>query len=289
VKADTALRSERGACALRACRAAAWLSLLLLAALVANTAHAQDAATPGAGAASSGQQQAPFDPSGYWTSLVTEDWQYRMVVPQRGDYVGIPLNRAAEQFADAWNKAADVAAGKQCEAYGAGAIMLVPEHLHIQWQDGNTLKVQTDAGMQTRLLHFGAAPRADAASWQGDSSAEWMLQPPSQGGDLSRKALGFGVAESQKPEPPMGQLRIETTNLLPGLLRKNGLPYSDKARLLEYWEVDADDDPVDAEQLLIDTAVLSDPVYLHDKYYFNAVFQKLPDASRWQPEPCTLD
>lgn len=116
-----------------------------------------------------------------------------------------------------------------------------------------------------------------------------MLQPPQQGGGLSRKALGFGVDGSEKPEPPMGQLRIETTNMLPGLLRKNGMPYSAKARLLEYWELDNDDDPVDAEQLLVDTAVLTDPVYLHDKYYFNAVFKELPDATSWHPEPCSLE
>jgi hypothetical protein len=219
---------------------------------------------------------------------VTEDWQYRMVVPRRGDYAGVPLNLPAKQFADSWNKAADVAAGKQCEAYGAGAIMLVPEHLHIQWQDGNTLKVQTDAGMQTRLLRFGAAPRADAASWQGDSSAEWMLQPPIPLGNFQRSLLGFKQALSDTGSSKnTGQLRIQTRNMLPGLLRKNGVPYSGKARLLEYWEVDTD--PVTSQQLLVDTGVLSDPVYLHEDYIFTSVFEKLADATQWHPQTCSLD
>lgn len=249
-------------------------------------------ALAGAGATgaqtSNARSQAPFDLSGYWRSLVTEDWSYRMVLPQRGDYVGVPLSLAAKQFADSWNRAADEAAGKQCEAYGAGAIMLIPEHLRIQWQDENTLKVQSDAGMQTRLLRFTSERSSEPASWQGQSAAHWILQPPEQGGDLSRKALGFNIASKQK-SVPMGQLGIETTDMLPGLLRKNGLPYGDRAHLKEYWEVDDDSDPDHPEQLLVDTGVLSDPVYLHDDYYFNAVFEKLTDASQWHPSPCSLD
>lgn len=159
MKLGTAFMRDGGTCRIPAARNATLLPLLLVGTVALTSARvAQGAAIPDTGAASSARQQAPFDPSGYWTSLVTEDWQYRMVVPQRGDYVGIPLNLAAEDFADKWNEAADAAAGKQCEAYGAAAIMLVPEHLHIQWPDTNTLEVQTDAGMQTRVLHFGATP-----------------------------------------------------------------------------------------------------------------------------------
>src|SRR5580698_3613919 len=29
---------------------------------------------------------APFDPSGYWTSVVTEDWHVRMLVAKKGDF-----------------------------------------------------------------------------------------------------------------------------------------------------------------------------------------------------------
>ena len=42
-------------------------------------------------------------------------------------------------------------------AYGAGNIMRVPTRLHITWENENALKVETDAGQQTRRFTFGAA------------------------------------------------------------------------------------------------------------------------------------
>src|ERR1700744_6014726 len=99
---------------------------------------------------------APEDLTGYWVSLVTEDWRYRMVTPAKGDYDGIPVSIEGKKLADAWDPAKDEAAGNQCKAYGAAAITRVPGRLHITWQDDKTLKVEADAGTQTRLFFFGA-------------------------------------------------------------------------------------------------------------------------------------
>ena len=98
---------------------------------------------------------APVDLTGYWVSVITEDWRWRMVTPAKGDYASMPINAEAKKIADAWDPAKDEAAGEQCKSYGAPAIMRVPGRLHITWQDDNTLKVETDAGTQTRLFHFG--------------------------------------------------------------------------------------------------------------------------------------
>src|ERR1043166_563225 len=96
------------------------------------------------------RQAAPFDMSGYWVSIVTEDWRFRMVTPPKGDYPDItPLNDAGKKIADAWDPAKDEAAGEQCKGYGAGNIMRIPERLHITWTNDTTLKLETDAGMQT--------------------------------------------------------------------------------------------------------------------------------------------
>ena len=95
---------------------------------------------------------APIDLTGYWVSVVTQDWRWRMVTPAKGDYESVPITLEAKKVGDAWDPAKDEAAGEQCKAYGAPAIMAVPTRLHITWQDDNTLKVETDAGMQTRLL-----------------------------------------------------------------------------------------------------------------------------------------
>ena len=113
----------------------------------------------GAGAApATGQASAPLDLTGYWVSLVTEDWRFRMVTPPKGDYASVPINGTGRGIADQWDPDKDTAAGLQCKSYGAAGLMRVPTRLHITWADENTLKIETDAGAQTRLLHFGEAP-----------------------------------------------------------------------------------------------------------------------------------
>ena len=98
---------------------------------------------------------APIDLTGYWVSIVTQDWRWRMVTPAKGDYQGIQMTPEGRKIADAWDPAKDEAAGEQCKSYGAPALMSVPGRLHITWQDDTTIKVDADAGLQTRLLRFG--------------------------------------------------------------------------------------------------------------------------------------
>ena len=137
------------------------VALLLAFVCVAALAQAQ---TPKAAA--------PIDLSGYWVSIVSEDWRYRMVTPAKGDYQAIPMTPEAVKIADAWNPDADTAAGNQCKSYGAPAIMRVPGRVHITWDDEQTLKLEADAGTQTRTLRFQKPTSRSEPSWQGDSAAE---------------------------------------------------------------------------------------------------------------------
>src|SRR6202790_2165343 len=126
---------------------------------------------------------APMDLTGYWVSIVTEDWRYRMVTPAKGDYASVPLNPEGRKVADTWDPAKDESSGNQCRSYGAAAIMRVPGRLNITWEDDRTLKIETDAGTQTRLLHFGSAqPSAGEPAWQGFSAALWDVPPVGRGG-----------------------------------------------------------------------------------------------------------
>src|SRR5689334_1890884 len=157
---------------------------------------------------------APVDLTGYWVSLVTEDWRWRMVTPLKGDSASVPINNAAKKLMLEWDPAKDEAAGNQCKAYGAPAIMRVPGRLHITWQDDNTLKIDTDAGTQTRALHFGAAspPAKFVPSWQGYSSARWDSGLTPVGG-------GFGLGLGPRQGVRSRSLEVITTNLKPGYLR----------------------------------------------------------------------
>src|SRR3984957_10252881 len=122
------------------------------------------------GPAATARAAAPVDLTGYWVSVVTEDWRFRMVTPPKGDYQSVPLNAEGRRVADTWDPSKDGA----CEAYGAAGVMRMPGRLHITWQDDSTLKIETDAGQQTRLFHFGGeTPRNATPSWQGYSAAKW--------------------------------------------------------------------------------------------------------------------
>lgn len=244
-----------------------------------------------------GRARAPFDMTGYWVSLVTQDWRFRMVVPGRGEYLDIPLNQRAKDFADAWSRQKDEAAGRECSAYGAPALMEIPERLHISWVDDLTLKVQTDAGEQARLLHFTPPARDTPGasippSWQGYSVASWQLHGTQPGGPGIGIGIGMAGSENETRGGPIdphpnGTLRVQTTHLLGGLLRKNGLPYSDQATMLEYWDVQVD--PVSGLQILTITSELTDPTYLVAPYVHNPIFVREPDNSKWDPAPCSLE
>jgi hypothetical protein len=227
----------------------------------------------GGAAARAARDAAPIDLTGYWVSYVTENWRYRMVTPAKGEYRRIPASPAAVPIINAWDPAADERAGNQCKSYGAGAIMSVPGRLHITWQDADTLRIETDAGMQTRLFHFSQSASAAASpassgprSWQGESTATWE---PATGGN------GGGGG---------GSLRVVTSNLRAGYLRKNGVPYSERATVTEHFDVA----PLpDGGRLLLVTTVVEDPVYLTGPYVVSPHFKKEADGSKWDPTPCS--
>lgn len=227
------------------------------------------------GAAPAGaRQSAPIDLTGYWVSVVSEDWEFRMVTPDKGIFDTLTLNAEGRRVGLTWDPAKDEAAGEQCRAYGAANIMRLPTRLNISWENDTTLKVQTDTGTQTRLLHFGTpAPAGTQASVQGYSVAEWEMAPGARGG-----ARG-GSAPARA-----GNLKVTTTLLRPGYVRKNGAPHSDRAVVTEYY--DAYTLP-NGDQWFTVTTKVDDPVYFSRSLITTSEFKKLPDASGWNPTPCS--
>jgi hypothetical protein len=208
---------------------------------------------------------APIDLTGYWVSVVTEDWRYRMVTPPRGDYQSVPMTAESRRVADAWDPAKDEAAGEQCKSYGAGGVMRIPERLHVTWQDDETLKMEIDAGTQTRLFHFGNwKSQGGEASLQGDSTAQW------------EGARGRG--------PVPGDLKVSTTHMKAGYLRKNGVPYSANATMTEYFDIVQEHT---GDQWLILTSVVNDPQYLREPFMLSTHYKKEADGSKWDPTPCS--
>jgi hypothetical protein len=225
-----------------------------------------------------GKAAAPIDLTGYWVSVVTEDYRWRMVTPLKGDSASVPVTAEARKLIEAWDPAKDETAGLQCKAYGAPAIMRVPGRLHITWQDDNTLKIETDAGTQTRLFHFGGRPSPAAEpSWQGYSAARWeTAQAPPVGGI----PLGLAPREGTRSR----SLEVNTTRLRPGYLRKNGVPYSANTTLTEHY--DRFKEPNGDEWFTV-TTIVTDPQYLAMPFVTTTDFKKEADGSRWNPAPCS--
>ncbi len=221
---------------------------------------------------------APFDLSGYWVAVVTEDWRYRMMTPDKGDFPGIFLTPAGQKIANSWDPAKDEASGDQCKSYGAGAIMRVPTRLHITWVDDNTLKVETDAGQQTRVFHFGGAtPAGGTPSWQGYSVASWEGLRP-RGFVLPVVAGAGGVRPAEE-----GYMKVMTSQLRAGYVRKNGVPYGEKASVEEFFDSFKE---ANGDTWLIVTSIVSDPEYLAQSYLTSSQFKKQADATGWNPTPC---
>jgi len=225
----------------------------------------------------SAKAEAPIDLTGYWVSVVTEDWRWRMVTPAKGDYASIPITPSAKKLADMWDPAKDEAAGEQCKSYAAPALMRVPERVHIVWQDDETLKVETDAGMQTRLFHFGHwMPPGGPPTWQGDSVAKW---------EIPRTRVGAGsVSTEVRSQKGFGSLTVETTHLRPGSLRKNGVPFSEKTTMTEYWDLNKE---TNGDEWLVITALVNDPEFLQEQWVTALHFKKEPDGKKWDPTPCS--
>ena len=201
-----------------------------------------------------------------------------MVTPVKGDFASIPFNADGRKVGDAWDPAKDEAAGEQCRAYGAAAIMRRPGRLHITWQDDNTLRIDTDEGTQTRLFHFDGKPTASGErTWQGYSAANWEKAP-----------RGTGT-----PSPGLGAVRVGTqgrsievvtTQLRPGYLRKNGAPTSANAVVKEFYDLSKEPN---GDTWFVVTTVVEDPAYLTEPFVTSTNFKKQPDATGFNPTPCS--
>ena len=183
-----------------------------------------------------------------------------MVVPPPGDYMGVPMTAESGKVAATWDPAKDEASGDQCKAYGAPSLLRQPGHLHITWLDDQTLRLETDAGKQTRLFHFGnwKAP-AGPASLQGDSNAAWETT---------------GVRS----------LKVATSHLKAGYLRKNGVPYSDNAVLTDYFDLLKERN---GDVMLVVTTITTDPQYLREPFIVTSHFKKQDTDAGWNPTACS--
>lgn len=235
-------------------------SALLVLSVLAPTALAQRGGRGGPPAPA--EDSAPIDLTGYWVSVATEDWKFRMVTPNPGAYDALTLNAAGLERAREWDPEADDAAGLACRGYGAPAIMRLAGRFHITWSDPDTLRIDTDYGSQTRLIHFRDLPPAGDPTWQGRSVARW------------------------EPAPGGGSLTVETDNLRMGYVRKNGAPYSDQTVMTEFYDLHR---MPNGDEWMTITTIVDDPVYFSRPLITTTDLKRLSDDEGWNPTPCSVD
>jgi hypothetical protein len=116
------------------------------------------------------------------------------------------------------------------------------------------------------------------SSWQGYSVARWILA-----------GAGAAAAPGQAPAEDNGQrhfgaLVVNTSDLLPGLLRKNGIPYGAATRMREFWDFRQ----LSGHVWITVGVQVFDPEFLQTPYTYDSIFQRETDGSKWVPEPCSL-
>ncbi len=249
---------------------------------------------------------APVDFTGYWVSVVTEDWRWRMVTAPKGDVASVPVSAEGRKVAQSWDLAADNASNNQCKAFGVGGIMRQPGRLRISWQDDETLKLEFDAGTQTRILNFDRTKQpAGEKTWQGFSIAQWEGPGVGRGPAIDARVTGGGILSRDVPggggqglrggPPPRqqaqinsgGDLKVLTTNFREGYLRKNGVPYSEQAQITEY--IHRLPTHPNGDSWLEVVTMIDDPKYLNGTFYTSTNFRLEPDGSKFAPSACKTD
>jgi hypothetical protein len=257
--------------------------------LLAGAAMAAGKETP---APATPKAAAQFEITGHWVSIITEDWIYRMLVGPKGDIGSIPANAAGKKKTKEWDQAKDAAAGESCKAYGAPGLIRRPGRLNISWSDDRTLRIDFDAGMKTRLLHFSdqlppagystseppsnfvVPADAGAPSLEGYTVAAWHKQA---------QGRGMGPTQEHSVGAHGGSLAAITTHLSPGYLQTNGVPYSADTILKEFFDLIELDNGV---QYLIVTSIVEDPTYLTEPFVTSTQFKREPDGKKWDPSGC---
>jgi hypothetical protein len=168
-----------------------------------------------------------------------------------------------------------------CRVYAAGGSLRVPGRLNITWADDNTLKLDMDAGKQTRLLHFGATqPPSGERSLQGYSVATWEM---GRGGGFGGGRGGGGGARggAAPAGPTWANLKVVTTNMNGGYLLSSRSTYSENAVLTENFIAHQD---FGTDYFTVSVIIEDGPT----TRITSSTFKKEPNGSKFSPTGCDI-
>jgi glyoxylase-like metal-dependent hydrolase (beta-lactamase superfamily II) len=183
---------------------------------------------------------------GEWAARYHEDQIERIPGPELGDYLGLPINDAARLKAESWDASRLTLPEEQCRVHVSPYIYRGPLDLRI-WSEKNpetqqVIAIRNYLGTysQNRTIWMDGRPHPAAwapHTWMGFSTGKW------EGSTLT----------------------VYTTHLKQGWVRRNGLPQSDQATMVEHF--------IRHDNHLTHVSILTDPVYLTEPLIKSQTFE----------------
>jgi hypothetical protein len=213
---------------------------------------------PGALAQYSGSfnAQPGIDLSGAWAP---EPHEESVGNPAIADFLGVPITEAARAVGLAWSPSRVTVPEHQCQVHVAPYIMGGPLNLRIweerdnQAQKLQSIRMYISTYEQNRTIWMDGRPHPPAAAahtWMGFSTGNW------DGNTLT----------------------VYTTHMKQGYLRRNGLPESDQATLIEHFMRHGD--------YLVHVSEVTDPVTLTEPFVRTQIFHRTPQEGQNWLYPC---
>jgi glyoxylase-like metal-dependent hydrolase (beta-lactamase superfamily II) len=203
---------------------------------------------------------AQWDLTGEWGARYHEDQSERIPGPELGDYLGLPITDAARLRADSWDASIATLPEWQCRPHPADYGTRGPADLRI-WKDVDTQTQQVIA-YHTHV------------QWQAQERTIWMDGRPHPPEDAPHTWQGFSTGKWEG-----NTLTVITTHLKEGYARRNGVPRSDRATLVEHWIRHGD--------FLTLVSIINDPVYLTDPFIRTTNWVLTPYQAI-DPYPCEV-
>ena len=201
---------------------------------------------------------AQMDPSGEWAPRFHEDNPERLAGPEIGDYLGLPINDAARLRADTWDASILTLPEHQCKPHPADYGPRGPANLRI-WKE-------VDKESQQLIAYH------THISWQAPERTIWMDGRPHPPDYAAHTWQGFSTGKFEGDV-----LTVTTTHLKTGWIRRNGIPRSDRATVVEHF--------IRHENGLTLMTVITDPLYLTEPMVRTREYEYLV-GGQIGPYPC---
>jgi len=197
-----------------------------------------------------------IDLSGAWAPAPHEESTGN---PAIADYLGVPITESARAVGLAWSPSRVTVPEHQCQVHVAPYLLGGPLNLRIweerqdQSQQLEDIRMYISTYEQNRTIWMDDRPHppeAAAHTWMGFSTGKW------DGNTLT----------------------VYTTHLKEGYLRRNGLPETDQATLIEHFMRHGD--------YLVHVSEVTDPATLTEPFVRSQIFRRISEEGQNWLYPC---